>query len=293
MFNIDRLFECVKEKGHVCVGLDTAVDYVPDLERRRAGSDAEAVLAFNKAVVDAVCDVCACFKVQIAYYEEIGLYGLRVYSDILRYIRSKGCLVIADIKRGDIADTAERYAKAHFSGDFEADFVTLSPYMGMDSLEPWLKFAQIKEKGAFVLMKTSNSGMKDFEYLEIGGGKRVYHRVGDKLAAFSANILGNYGYRLFGVVTGCTDREEAAEIRKSYGDLFFLIPGYGAQGGGAKDAALLLKDGNGGVVNASRSIITAWRKEPDSENADNLFAAEKARNAVILMRDDILKEARK
>jgi orotidine-5'-phosphate decarboxylase len=292
MLNIDRLFERVKEKGHVCVGLDTAIDYVPDLERRRARSDAEAVLVFNKAIVDAVCDVCACFKVQIAYYEEIGLDGLRVYSDILRYIRSKGCLVIADIKRGDIADTAERYVKAHFSGDFEADFVTLSPYMGMDSLEPWLKFAQFKEKGAFVLMKTSNSGMKDFEYLEIGGGKRVYHCVGDKLANFSANIKGSYGYRLFGVVTGCTDREEAAEIRRSYGDLFFLIPGYGAQGGGAKDAALLLKDGNGGVVNASRSIITAWRKEPGSENADNFFAAEKARDAVILMKNDILKEAR-
>jgi len=293
MLNVDRLFERVKERGHVCVGLDTAADYVPDLERRRAGNDAEAVLAFNKAVVDAVYDVCACFKVQIAYYEEKGLDGLRVYSDILRYIHNKGCLVIADIKRGDIADTAIRYAKAHFSGDFEADFVTLSPYMGMDSIEPWLKEAQIKGKGAFVLMRTSNAGMRDFEYLEIGGGKRVYHSVGDKLAEFPTNFKGDYGYRLFGVVTGCTERDEAAEIRANYGDLFFLIPGYGAQGGGAKDAALLLRDGNGGVVNASRSIIAAWRKEPGNGNADNLFAAEKARQAVIVMRDDILKEARK
>jgi len=292
MFNVDRLFESVKERGHVCVGLDTAAEYVPDLERRRAGNDAEAVLAFNRAVVDAVCDICACFKVQIAYYEEIGLDGLRVYSDILRYIHSKGCLVIADVKRGDIADTALRYAKAHFSGDFEADFVTLSPYMGLDSIEPWLKEAQNKGKGAFVLMRTSNAGMRDFEYLEIGGGKRVYHCVGDKLTAFPANLQGNYGYRQFGVVTGCTERDEAAEIRKNYGDLFFLIPGYGAQGGGAKDAALLLRDGNGGVVNASRSIITAWRKVPGSENADNLFAAVEARRAVITMRDDILKEAR-
>jgi len=292
MFNVDRLFERVAERGHVCVGLDTAAEYVPEIERRRARNDAEAVLAFNKAVVDAVFDVCACFKVQIAYYEEKGLDGLRVYSDILRYIHSKGCLVIADIKRGDIADTALRYAKAHFSGDFEADFVTLSPYMGMDSIEPWLKEAQIKGKGAFVLMRTSNSGMKDFEYLEIGGGKRVYHCVGDKLTAFSANLQGKYGYRLFGVVTGCTERDEAAEIRRNYGDLFFLIPGYGAQGGGAKDAALLLKDGNGGVVNASRSIITAWRNEKGSENANNMFAAEKARQAVILMKNDIIKETR-
>ncbi|GBU28455.1 orotidine 5'-phosphate decarboxylase [Treponema sp. R8-4-B8] len=293
MFNVDKLFERVKERGNVCVGLDTAADYVPELERRRARNDAEAVLAFNRTLVDAVCDVCACFKVQIAYYEEKGLDGLRVYSDILRYIRSKDCLVIADIKRGDIADTAIRYAKAHFSGDFESDFVTLSPYMGLDSIEPWLKEAQNKGKGAFVLMRTSNAGMRDFEYLEIGGGKRLYHSVGDKLASFSENFIGNYGYRLFGVVTGCTERDEAAEIRANYSDLFFLIPGYGAQGGGAKDAALLLKDGNGGVVNASRSIITAWQKEKGSENADNLFAAEKARQAVIVMRDDIFKEARK
>jgi orotidine-5'-phosphate decarboxylase len=293
VFNVDRLFERVAERGHVCVGLDTAADYVPSLERRGTGNDAEAVLAFNKAIVDATCDVCACFKVQIAYYEEMGLAGLRAYSETLKYIRNKDCLVIADIKRGDIADTALRYAKAHFSGDFEADFVTLSPYMGLDSIEPWLKEAQNKGKGAFVLMRTSNAGMRDFEYLETGGGKRVYHSVGDKLAAFAANQPGNRGYRIFGVVTGCTERDEAAEIRKSYGDLFFLIPGYGAQGGGAKDAALLLRDGNGGVVNASRSIITSWREEPESENADNLFAAEAARRSVIKMRDDILKEAGK
>jgi len=296
MFNIDKLYESVANKGHVCVGLDTAADYVPELERRRAINDAEAVLAFNKALIDAVCDVCACFKVQIAYYEEMGLAGLRVYSETLRYIRERGCLVIADIKRGDIADTAIRYAKAHFSGDFEADFVTLSPYMGMDSIEPWLKEAQTSGKGAFILMRTSNAGMRDFEYLEIIGGKRLYNSVGDKLASFPANLKGNNGYRIFGVVTGCTERDEAAEIRKRYGDLFFLIPGYGAQGGGAQDAVLLLREGNGGVVNASRSIITAWRKKSGLENcasADNLFAAQEARLSVIKMRDDILNEARK
>jgi len=293
MVNVDRLFERVAEKGHVCVGLDTAADYVPDSERRRAGKDADAVLAFNKALIDAVCDVSACFKVQIAYYEEMGLDGLRAYSETLKYIRKKDALVIADIKRGDIADTAQRYAKAHFSGDFEADFITLSPYMGMDSIEPWLKEAKNTGKGAFVLMRTSNSGMRDFEYLEIGGGKRVYHSVGDKLRSLSDNSSGNYGYRLFGVVTGCTESEEAQEIRKCYDDLFFLIPGYGAQGGSAKNAALLLRDGNGGVVNASRSIITAWQKEANCEKADNAFAADCARRAVITMRDEILNEARK
>ena len=284
---VDRLYEAVDSKGHVCVGLDTCSDYVPPLERYKANNNSDAVLAYNIALIDAVYDICACFKVQIAYYEEMGIQGLSVYSETLKYIRKKGCLVITDIKRGDIADTARRYAKAHFNGDFEADFVTLNPYMGIDSLEPWLSEAETRGKGAFVLVRTSNPGMRDFEYLEIGGGKKVYHAVGDKLSILAEKNCGKHGYGIFGAVVGCTEQSEAAEIRKNYSNLFFLIPGYGAQGGGAKEASLLLQNKNGGVVNASRSIITAWQKEPNNEKADNSFAALMARNAVIKMRDEI------
>jgi len=287
---VDLLFEAVAKKGHVCVGLDTSPDYVPAAERLKAKNDAEAVLAFNIALIDSVFDAAACFKTQIAYYEEMGTAGLSAYSQTLKYIRSKGGLVIADIKRGDIADTARRYARAHFCGDFEADFVTLSPYMGMDSIEPWLSEARTLGKGAFVLMRTSNPGMRDFEYLELRGGGRLYHAVGEKLTALAEKNGGNHSYGLFGAVVGCTEREEAAEIREKNPNLFFLIPGYGAQGGGAKDAALLLRNGNGGVVNASRSIITAWQKEDGAQNADNNFAAEAARRAAIKMRDEILLE---
>jgi orotidine-5'-phosphate decarboxylase len=293
LYNIDKLFEAVSAKGHVCVGLDTAAEYVPPAERRRSASDAEAVFAFNRALVDSTFDAAACYKVQIAYYEEMGLEGLSAYAKTLRYIREKGGLVIADIKRGDIADTAHRYAKAHFAGDFEADFVTLSPYMGMDSIEPWLSCAEHNGKGAFVLMRTSNKGMRDFEYLEISPDKkRVYNAVGDKLAGLAAAHCGKYGYGAFGGVVGCTERDEAAEIRTNYSNLFFLIPGYGAQGGAADDAALLLRDGNGGVVNASRSILKAWETElkksgGDEAAATNSFAAEAARGAAIEMRDAI------
>ena len=167
MYNMDKLYEAVIEKGHVCVGLDTAPDYVPPIERRRVSSDAEAVLAFNRAIIDLTADKVACFKVQIAYYEAMGRAGLDTYAKTLSYIHEKKSLVIADIKRGDIADTALQYAKAHFEGDFEADFVTLSPYMGMDSIEPWLSYAEKTGKGAFVLMRTSNKGMRDFEYPEL------------------------------------------------------------------------------------------------------------------------------
>ena len=284
--NIDKLYENVEAKGHVCVGLDTAADYVPEIERKKAVNDAQAVLAFNKALIDATHDVSACFKVQIAYYEEMGIEGLKAYSETLKYIKQKNCLSIADIKRGDIADTAQRYANAHFAGEFEADFVTISPYMGMDSVEPWLKEAQKNGKGAFVLMRTSNPGMKDFQYLNFNASAKLYNIVGEKMQNIANSYTGKHGYGIFGVVVGCTEREEAEQIRKTYGSLFFLIPGYGAQGGAAQDAAVLLKNGNGGVVNASRSIITAWKTE-NIINAGNREAADAARRAAIKMRDDI------
>jgi len=285
---VDLLFESVAGKGHVCVGLDTSADYVPKKETLKAKNAGNAVLSFNTALVDATIDVAACYKVQIAYYEEMGIEGLTAYAKTLEYIRKKGGLVIADIKRGDIADTARCYAKAHLSGDFKADFVTISPYMGMDSVEPWLSEAQKTGGGAFVLMRTSNPGMRDFQFLETSDGKKLYNKVGDKLSELASKHPGKNGYGLFGAVVGCTERQEASVIRKNYPNLFFLIPGYGTQGGGAQDAALLLREGNGGVVNASRSIITAWQKEKNNENADNAFAAETARKAAIKMRDEIL-----
>ena len=297
MHNIDKLFESVAEKGYVCIGLDTAAEYVPPLERQRAASNADAVFEFNRALIDSTLDIAACYKVQIAYYEEMGMAGLSAYAKTLQYIRKKGALVIGDIKRGDIADTALRYARAHFAGEFEADFVTLSPYMGMDSIEPWFEYASSDSsggsKGAFVLMRTSNKGMRDFEYLEtLPCNKRLYNRVGDKLSELAAKKAGTYGYGIFGAVVGCTERDEAAEIRRAYTNLFFLIPGYGAQGGAADDAALLLRDGNGGVVNASRSILKAWSAELKNTDADeskvtNIFAAEAARRAALAMRDAI------
>jgi orotidine-5'-phosphate decarboxylase len=270
------------------VGLDTAEAYVPPLERRKWARDYQAVWAYNQALIDATVDVAACFKVQIAYYEAMGLGGLDTYAKTLRTIRERGRLVIADIKRGDIADTAAQYAKAHFEGIFEADFVTLSPYMGMDSLDPWLSYTRRTGKGAFVLMRTSNPGMRDFEYQELKSGGRLYDAVGDRLTELAATRLGKHGYGAFGAVVGCTEREEAAAIRKKRETLFFLIPGYGAQGGAAEDAAILLKNGNGGVVNASRSILKAWTTEAQEAAAVTCSdAAEAARKTVITMRDAI------
>ncbi len=290
-YAIDALFDAVQDRGPVCVGLDTAADYIPPRERLHAESEARAIFEFNRAIVDATRDVSACYKVQIAYYEALGLAGLETYRDTLAYIRQRGSLVIADIKRGDIADTAKCYAHAHYEGDFEADMVTLAPYMGMDSIEPWVSYAQERGKGAFVLMRTSNKGMKDFEYQELAKGGRLYHEVGRKMQALAAECRGERGFGAFGIVVGCTEPEEAESIRREYGDLFFLIPGYGAQGGAAVDASRLLIDGNGGVVNASRSILKAWFTDFSTRNlseATYADAAAAARREVLAMKNAIL-----
>jgi len=254
----DRLFDAVASRGPVCVGLDTAVEYLPPRVLAARSEPAAALLAYNLALVEATADFAACFKVQIAYYEELGPAGLEVYAKTLQFIRSRGCIAVADIKRGDIADTAARYAKAHLEGAFEADFVTLNPYMGLDSLEPWLALAERRGKGLFALVRTSNPGMRDFEGLELAAGGRVYDEVARRVAALSGRGRGERGYGALGAVVGCTERAEAASLRATLSGVFVLIPGYGTQGGAAEDAALLLEGGNGGVVNASRSILKAW-----------------------------------
>lgn len=280
---IDRLFEKVALNGHVCVGLDTDYSYLPTAMAERFPNVEDGLFEFNRALIDATLDVAACYKVQIAYYESYGIAGLRAYQKTLAYLREKKAVIIADIKRGDIAKTAEMYAKAHFTGDFEADFITLSPYMGLDSLSPYLPYFEKQEKGAFVLIRTSNEGAKDIEYLPTENNLRVYHVVGKKINEMGKPYIGKCGYSSIGGVMGCTHADEAAEIRAMLDSTFFLIPGYGAQGGKAEDIAKYLRDGNGGVVNSSRGILLAYRKQ---ENGESDFAG-CARAEAIRMRDDI------
>lgn len=262
MTSMDRLYESVAAHGPVCVGLDTELSYLPAAEIDPAKTAGENLLAYNLALIDTTRADAGCYKVQIAYYESLGLDGMRAYAATLKAVRAAGRPVIADIKRGDIAKTAEMYAKAHFSGEFEADLITLAPYMGLDSLEPYLPYCREQGKGVFVLCRTSNPGAKDFEYERLADGRRLYDLVGDKVAALGAQYAGEHGYSSLGLVIGGTYTEEAAEIRARYANNFFLIPGYGAQGGKAADIARYLNRGNGGVVNSSRAILLAWQKQP-------------------------------
>ena len=262
MTNLDKLYDAVAARGPVCVGLDTDISYLPEDFVDSAKTAGENIVAFNKAIIEATKAVAGCFKVQIAYYESLGMDGMKAYADTLAAVRAAGVPVIADIKRGDIAKTAEMYAKAHFEGDFEADFITLAPYMGLDSIQPYMPYMQQKGKGVFVLVRTSNPGAKDFEYEKLADGRHVYDMVGDKLNELGKQAMGESGYSSVGLVIGGTHIEEAAEIRARYKDSFFLIPGYGAQGGTAPDIARYLSCGNGGVVNSSRGILLARKKQP-------------------------------
>jgi len=257
---IDRLFDNVSKNGCVCLGLDTSPAYIPEDFSRGFATDADAVFAFNKKIIDATADVVACYKAQIAYYEALGLAGLEAYKKTLAYVKSVGQISIADVKRGDISATAEMYARAHFTGDFEADFVTLNPYLGLDSLEPYERYFASGEKGCFVLLRTSNPGAKDIQYLDTADGRKVYEVVAEKIQSFGEKYIGARGYSAVGAVMGATNREEGRRLREMCGTTFLLIPGFGAQGGTAGDVALYLQDGNGGVANSSRGILTAYKK---------------------------------
>lgn len=285
---IDRLYEAVEKKGHVCVGLDTDLSYVPEFITKKHTSISDAIFEFNRKIIDSTKDFASCFKVQIAYYEAYGLEGMVAYKKTLEYLRQQKEIIIADIKRGDISKTAEMYAKGHFEGDFESDFITLSPYMGLDSIEPYLDYVKNKDKGIFALVRTSNEGAKDIQYIDTVDGEKIYTTVGKKIQKLGEDYMGKCGYSSIGGVVGCTHIEEGIELRNTLGKMFFLIPGYGAQGGGAKDVAPYLKDGNGGVVNSSRGILLAYKKANGKEEEFETYAREEARN----MRDAILSEVK-
>lgn len=279
---IDKLYEKVEKNGVVCVGLDTSLDYIPEDFKNNFSNEEDMLFNFNKRIIDSTIDITSCFKVQIAYYEGLGLKGLTAYKKTLKYLKEKDAIAIADIKRGDIAATASMYAKAHFQGDFESDFITLSPYMGMDSIEPYLPYIEKNHKGLFVLVRTSNKGAEDIEYLDTNNNKKVYDVVGDKLTEMGKKFIGKSGYSSIGGVVGCTHVDEAIKMRKDLKSMFFLIPGYGAQGGTAEDVAKYLKYGNGGVVNSSRKILLAYKDKNDSKHFDQC-----ARDEAMSMRDAI------
>jgi len=305
---METLKELSEKNGPLCVGLDTDPSYIPENILKEFPSPAAAVLAYNKEIIKRVApdkSACCC-KIQIAYYEAMGLEGLSAYKETIKAVKEAGLVAISDIKRGDIADTAKAYARAHFgkNSDFETDIITVNPYMGFDTLKPFTEYCKPSdisglssgEKGIFVLLRTSNPGMVDIEQQELKAGGRVLDRTGSELDRISAEfkaVYQNQACSPVGAVVGCTEESDARAIRDAYPDIFFLIPGYGAQGGAARIAATLL-DKAGGTVNSSRGIICAWKKDAslkektDSASLTMADIADSAARAALTSKEDLL-----
>ena len=290
----DKLIDgIIAMQNPTCVGLDTLFDYLPD--EMKAGAKtfedvAERVLAFNKKIIDSVYDIVPSVKVQIAYYEMYGAAGMKAYYETLKYAAEKGLVVIADAKRNDIGSTAGCYAKA-FLGEtqvneesiqaFPSDYVTVNGYLGSDGIVPFVEQCEKNDKGIFVLVKTSNPSGAEIQNMVLDNGVPMYEYVGGLVEKWGASTIGKYGYSAVGAVVGATHPTEAARLREILPHTFFLIPGYGAQGGNAE----MLKscfgaNGLGGVVNNSRGILCAYKK-----NGGTYYEA--AREACIAMQKDL------
>ena len=290
----DRLIERIIElQNPTCVGLDTSFDYLPD-DMRAGAKDfsdvAERIFYFNKKLVDTLCDIVPSVKVQIAYYEMYGAEGLKAYRETLSYAAEKGLVVIAEAKLKDIGSTASSYSRA-FLGEtsvegarfsaFPSDYVTVNGYLGTDGIVPFVEDCKERDKGIFVLVKTSNPSSGELQNLLLENGTPVYEYMGGLVEKWGESTVGKYGYSAVGAVVGATHPEEAARLRKKLPHTFFLIPGYGAQGGSAEMLRCCFgKDGLGGVVNNSRGILCAYKKTGGTYY-------EAARAAAVAMQKDL------
>lgn len=301
---IDKLIEKI-EKTHapIVVGLDPMMSYIPAHIQQQAFAEygetmegaAEAIWQFNKEIVDNTFDLIPAVKPQIAMYEQFGVEGIACYIKTIAYAKEMGLLVIGDIKRSDIASTAEAYANGHIGkvnieeNQFEIyreDFITLNPYLGWDSIEPYLQHCKSYQKGLFILVKTSNPNSGQLQDLEVGGIK-LYERVGELTEEWGTSLQGKYGYSSVGAVVGATHAKQAEDLRKRLPHTFFLVPGYGAQGGTAEDLSVCFdKEGIGAIVNSSRGIIAAYKNKKYADFSEENFA-QASRQAVIDMRDDL------
>ncbi len=273
---IDNLIDKIKEKNNpTVIGLDPRYEMIPKCITQKYAPTLEgaskAIIEFNKRLIDATYDIIPAVKPQIAFYEMLGIEGMKAFKETCEYAKQKGMLVIADIKRGDIGSTAEGYSNAFLGKTkigskeesiFDVEFVTLNPYMGIDSIKPFIEDCKKYNKGIFVLIKTSNPSSGDIQDVKMENGEELYTKVAKLVENWGEELRGEYGYSSVGGVVGATYPEQLESLRKIAPHTFFLIPGYGAQGGKANDIAKAF-DGNGigGIVNSSRGLMCAYKSE--------------------------------
>ena len=301
---INALVEKIKEKeAPVCVGLDPVIGLLPEFIKKKAFEEfgvcekavAEAFFEFNKTIIDAVYDLVPSVKPQIAMYEELGAAGVEAYIRTCAYAREKGLVVIGDVKRGDIGSTSRAYANAHIGrvsiedkefSSFDADFATVNPYMGSDGINEFLKCCKEYDKGIFVLVKTSNPSSAELQDLKVGEDT-VYEIVAGKVNEWGSDLIDNCGYSRVGAVVGATYPEIGRKLRSLMPKTYFLVPGYGAQGATGKDLKEYFNpDGLGAVINSSRGIIAAYKREPYIHFGEEGFG-EAARAATLDMIKDL------
>ena len=299
--SFDRLItKIIEMKNPTVAGLDPKLDYVPEYLRRSFLNEAgetlkaasKAIFRYNQLLIDALCDIVPAVKLQAAYYEMYGHHGVKTMERTIRYARLKGMYVITDGKRNDIGATMEAYTAAHLGSvqigeceyePFGADALTVNGYLGTDGISPLLNVCRANDKGIFVLCKTSNPSSGEFQDLLIDGVP-LYARMGDKCEEWGAETVGQYGYSAVGAVVGATYPEQLVELRKRMPHTMFLVPGYGAQGGGAQGiAGGFDENGLGAIVNSSRAILCAYKKE----GCDEQDFAGAARREAIRMREDL------
>lgn len=301
--SFDRLIARIDElKNPSVAGLDPKLEYVPRFlkdaffvkDGHTLKAAAGAILAFNKALIDELCGIVPAIKPQAAYYEMYGWEGVRTLAETIRYAQQKGMYVMTDGKRNDIGATMTAYATAHLGKvmvdgvelePFGADALTVNGYLGTDGIQPLLDVCQKYDKGIFVLAKTSNPSSGELQDRKIDG-KSVYEIMGEMCEKWGEQQIGKYGYSAVGAVVGATYPEQLAELRAKLPHTMFLVPGYGAQGGGAKGVAGAFDaNGRGAIVNSSRAIMCAYQKE---ENCPEEDFAKAARREAIRMRNDIM-----
>ena len=282
-----------KTNAPIVVGLDPMLNYIPEQIKKDAYQEfgetlegaAEAIWQYNKGIVDEVYDLIPAVKPQIAMYEQFGIPGLVAYKRTIDYCKSKGLVVIGDIKRGDIGSTSTAYAVGHLGkvqvgrksyAGFDEDFATVNPYLGTDGVKPFMDVCKEEKKGIFVLVKTSNPSSGEFQDRVIDG-RPLYELVGEKVAQWGDELMGD-GYSYVGAVVGATYPEMGKVLRKIMPKTFILVPGYGAQGGkGADLVHFFNEDGLGAIVNSSRGIIAAYKQEKYKEfGAENYADASRA-----------------
>ena len=283
-----------KTKAPIVVGLDPMLSYVPEHIQKKAFAEygetlegaAEAIWQFNKEIVDKTYDLIPAVKPQIAMYEQFGIKGLKAYKKTVDYCKSKDLVVIGDIKRGDIGSTSAAYAVGHLGkvqvgsktyAGFDEDFATVNPYLGSDGVKPFIDVCKQENKGLFILVKTSNPSSGEFQDQKIDG-KPLYELVGEKVAQWGEEHMGESGYSYVGAVVGATYPEQGEILRKVMPKSFILVPGYGAQGGKGKDLVHFFnEDGLGAIVNSSRGIIAAYKQEAYAKfGAENFGDASRA-----------------